>query len=125
MKLNIEKMMKNKNKSVQILTKGVEFLFKKNKVTYLKGKGVIFSPNNVVVYDQGKKTSHNTKKIVIATGSAPTSLPGLEIDEKNIISSTAALSRLSSQKTSSNRWRLHRFRNGFSLEKIRSRGDCN
>ena len=91
-KLNINKMMKNKNKSVQILTKGVEFLFKKNKVTYLKGKGVIFSPNNVVVYDQNKKNSYNTNKIVIATGSAPTSLPGIEINEKNIISSTAALS---------------------------------
>lgn len=42
-KLNIEKMMSNKNKSVQVLTKGVEFLFKKNKVTYIKGKGVLFS----------------------------------------------------------------------------------
>ena len=50
-KLNIDKMMSNKNKSVQVLTKGVEFLFKKNKVTYLKGKGVLFSKNDVVVYD--------------------------------------------------------------------------
>ena len=57
-KLNIDKMMSNKNKSVQILTKGIEFLFKKNKVEYLKGKGVIFSPNDVVVYgDTGKKTT--------------------------------------------------------------------
>ena len=54
-KLNVEKMMSNKNKSVQVLTKGVEFLFKKNKVSYLKGKGVIFSPTSVVVYDNGKK----------------------------------------------------------------------
>ena len=91
-KLNVEKMMSNKNKSVQVLTKGVEFLFKKNKVSYLKGKGVIFSPTNVVVYDQGKKTSYNTKNIVIATGSYASSLPGVKIDEKNIISSTAALS---------------------------------
>jgi len=91
-KLNVEKMMNNKNKSVQVLTKGVEFLFKKNKVSYLKGKGVIFSPSNVVVYDQGKKTSYNTKNIVVATGSFAVSLPGVKIDEKNIISSTAALS---------------------------------
>jgi dihydrolipoamide dehydrogenase len=91
-KLNVKKMMSNKEKSVQILTKGVEFLFKKNKVTYLKGKGVIFSPTNVVVYDQGKKSSYNTKNIVIATGSSATSIPGIKIDEKNIISSTAALS---------------------------------
>ncbi len=91
-KLNIEKMMNNKNKSVQILTKGIEFLFKKNKVTYLRGKGVIFSSSSVVVYDQGKKTSYNTKNIVIATGSSAVSIPGIQIDEKNIISSTGALS---------------------------------
>ena len=91
-KLNIEKMMSNKNKSVQVLTKGVEFLFKKNKVTYIKGKGVLFSKNDIVVYDNNKKTSYKTKNIVIATGSEVTSLPGIEIDEKNIISSTGALS---------------------------------
>ena len=45
-------MMSNKNKSIQVLTKGVEFLFKKNKVTYLKGKGVVFSKNDVVVYGE-------------------------------------------------------------------------
>ena len=67
-KLNIEKMMKAKNKSIQVLTKGVEFLFKKNKVTYLKGKGVIFSKNDVVVYDGDKKKSYKTNNIVVATG---------------------------------------------------------
>ena len=98
-KLNIEKMMKSKTKSVQVFTKGVEFLFKKNKVSYLKGKGVIFSPTSVVVYDEGKKTSYNTKNIVIATGSSASSLPGVIIDEKNIISSTAALSLSSVPKS--------------------------
>ena len=91
-KLNIEKMMSNKNKSVQVLTKGVEFLFKKNKVTYIKGKGVLFSKNDIVVYENNKKNSYKAKNIVIATGSAVASLPGIEIDEKNIISSTGALS---------------------------------
>jgi len=91
-KLNIKKMMSNKDKSVQVLTKGVEFLFKKNKITYLKGKGVLFSSNDVVVYEEEKKTSYKTKNIVIATGSQPTSLPGIIIDEKNIVSSTGALS---------------------------------
>tara|TARA_A100000164_G_scaffold380455_1_gene428045 strand:+ start:180 stop:1583 length:1404 start_codon:yes stop_codon:yes gene_type:complete len=91
-KLNINKMMSNKNKSVQVLTKGVEFLFKKNKVTHLKGKGVIFSKNDVVVYANEKKQSYKAKNIVIATGSFPTSLPGVKIDEKNIVSSTGALS---------------------------------
>jgi dihydrolipoamide dehydrogenase len=92
-KLNIIKMMSNKEKSVQVLTKGVEFLFKKNKVTYFKGKGVIFSKNDIVVYgSENKRTNIKTKNIVIATGSSPTSLPGIEIDEKNIVSSTGALS---------------------------------
>ena len=90
--LNIDKMMENKSKSVQVLTKGVEFLFKKNKVTYLKGKGVLFSSNDVVVYNDGEKKSYKCKNIVIATGSYPTSIPGIEIDEKNILSSTGALS---------------------------------
>ena len=92
-KLNINKMMSNKEKSVQVLTKGVEFLFKKNKITYFKGKGVIFSKEDVVIYESNnKKTNIKAKNIVIATGSAPTSLPGIEIDEKNIVSSTGALS---------------------------------
>jgi len=91
-KLNIDKMMSNKNKSIQILTKGVEFLFKKNKVTYLKGKGVLFSKNDVVVYNNNKKENYKAKNIVIATGSDATTVPGIEIDEKNIISSTGALS---------------------------------
>ena len=85
-------MMSNKDKSIQILTKGVEFLFKKNKVTYLKGKGVLFSKNDVVVYNDNKKSTFKAKNIVIATGSDVTSVPGINIDEKNIISSTGALS---------------------------------
>ena len=91
-KLNIDKMMSNKNRSIQVLTKGVEFLFKKNKVSYIKGKGVLFSENNVVGYDKNLKTNYKAKNIVIATGSEVVSLPGIEIDEKNIISSTGALS---------------------------------
>ena len=91
-KLNIKKMMANKEKSVSILTKGVEFLFKKNKVTYIKGKGVLFSKYDILVYNNGKKTSYKSKNIVLATGSAPISLKGIEIDEQNILSSTGALS---------------------------------
>ena len=91
-KLNIDKMMSNKNISIQILTKGVEFLFKKNKVTYLKGKGVLFSKNDVVVYNNNKKENYKARNIVIATGSDVASLPGIIIDENNIISSKEALS---------------------------------
>jgi dihydrolipoamide dehydrogenase len=92
-KLNIDKMMSNKNKSIQVLTKGVEFLFKKNKVTYFKGKGVLFSTNDIVVYESNnKRINVKSKNIVIATGSTVSSLPGIEINEKNIVSSTGALS---------------------------------
>ncbi len=98
-KLNIDKMMSNKNKSVQVLTKGIEFLFKKNKVTYIKGKGVLFSKEDVVVYNNNEKKNYKTKNIVIATGSYPTSIPGIDIDEKDIVSSTGALSLSSVPKS--------------------------
>jgi len=92
-KLNLSKMMANKNKSVITLTKGVEFLFKKNKISHLKGKGLILDKNTVeVVGDSNKKEIFKTKNIIIATGSTPTSLPSIKIDEKNIVSSTGALS---------------------------------
>jgi len=92
-KLNLSKLMNNKDKSVLNLTKGIEFLFKKNKVTHLKGKGEIINQNTVsVIDDLGKNIKYKTKNIVIATGSLPTSLPGIKIDEKNIVSSTGALS---------------------------------
>jgi len=92
-KLNLSKMMNNKKKSILTLTKGVEFLFKKNKVTHLKGKGYIKEKNVVTVKDSnGKELNYNTKNIVISTGSVHSSLPGITIDEKNIVSSTGALS---------------------------------
>ena len=92
-RLNIKKMMANKDKSIQVLTKGVEFLFKKNKVEYFKGKGTIFSKNDIVVFgSNNSRTNIKAKNIVIATGSEVASLPGIEIDEKNIVSSTGALS---------------------------------
>ncbi len=92
LKLNLSKMMSSKNKSVQVLTKGVEFLFKKNKVNYFKGKGSLISKNEVEINEGGKKTIYKSKNIVLATGSSATSLPGINIDEKNILSSTGALS---------------------------------
>ena len=92
-KLNLSQMMNNKNKSVLTLTKGIEYLFKKNKITYLKGKGAITSKNTVTVFDEYKKKSnYQAKNIVISTGSITTSLPGIKIDEKIIVSSTGALS---------------------------------
>jgi len=92
-KLNLSKMMNNKKKSVLTLTKGVEYLFKKNKITYLKGIGSITSQNTVTVVNESKKKSnYQAKNIVISTGSIPASLPGIKIDENIIVSSTGALS---------------------------------
>ena len=91
--LNLSKMMSNKNKSVLTLTKGIEFLFKKNKITHLKGKGSISAKGTVTVTDNsGKKISYKTSNIVIGTGSVSTSLPGIKIDEKVVVSSTGAIS---------------------------------
>ena len=91
--LNLSKMMSNKNKSVLTLTKGIEFLFKKNKITHLKGKGSISAKGTVTVTDNsGKKISYKTSNIVIGTGSVSTSLPGVTIDEKVVVSSTGAIS---------------------------------
>ena len=93
LKLNIEKMMKNKDKAVTVLTKGVEFLFKKNKVTYFKGTGSFKSPNRISIIDDKKKeTILEAQKIIISTGSEPISLPNVKFDEKIILSSTGALS---------------------------------
>ena len=92
-KLNLPKMMKSKDKAVTVLTKGVEFLLKKNKVTYFKGLGSFKSKNQILVKDdKNNETVLESEKIIIATGSAPVSLPGIEFDEKVIISSTGALS---------------------------------
>ena len=91
-KLNLTIMMKNKDKAVMILTKGVEFLLKKNKVTYFKGTGSFKSKNDIVIKDNNsKETIIQTENTIIATGSVPVSLPGIEIDEKVIVSSTGAL----------------------------------
>jgi dihydrolipoamide dehydrogenase len=91
-KLNLSKMMKSKDKAVTVLTKGVEFLLKKNKVTYFKGTGSFKSKNEISIKDnQNKETIIETDKTIIATGSLPVTLPGIEFDEKIIVSSTGAL----------------------------------
>ena len=86
--LDLPVMMAHKDKVVIDLTKGIEGLFKKNKVAYIIGKGAIKSPTEVVV--NGKETL-KTKCILIATGSEVTPLPGVTVDEKRIVSSTGAL----------------------------------
>jgi dihydrolipoamide dehydrogenase len=91
--LNLTQMMKQKADSVTALTKGVEFLMKKNKVEWLKGWGKIAGPGKVSVKaEDGTETVHDAKNIVIATGSEPAGLPGMTVDNQRIVDSTGALS---------------------------------
>tara|TARA_B100001248_G_scaffold245455_1_gene215291 strand:- start:23 stop:1423 length:1401 start_codon:yes stop_codon:yes gene_type:complete len=91
-KLNLSKMMKSKEKAVTVLTKGVEFLLKKNKVSYFKGVGSLKSKNEMSIKDiSSKEIQIFSENIILATGSLPVSLPGIEFDEKIILSSTGAL----------------------------------
>jgi dihydrolipoamide dehydrogenase len=92
-KLNLTQMMAQKATSVGQLTKGIEFLFKKNKVDWVKGAGRIAGPGKVeVTGPDGAVTALEAKNIVIATGSLPSGLPGVEVDQKRIVDSTGALS---------------------------------
>ncbi|KAF0117458.1 MAG: dihydrolipoamide dehydrogenase [Hyphomonadaceae bacterium] len=90
-KLNLPQMMAQKDEVVDGLTKGIEFLMKKNKVTYIKGFGRIISKGKVAVDFESATTELATKNIVIATGSEVMPLPNIVIDEEKIISSTGAL----------------------------------
>jgi dihydrolipoamide dehydrogenase len=90
--LDLKQMMKGKTQAVTGLTKGIEFLFKKNKIDYIKGTGRILGAGKVeVVKFDGSNQQLETKNIIIATGSEPMPLPGVEVDEKTIVSSTGAL----------------------------------
>jgi len=86
-KLDLARMQARKAEVVGANVKGIEFLFKKNKVTWLKGSGKILSPGQVEV----DGTVYETKNIVIATGSESTPLPGVDVDESKIVTSTGAL----------------------------------
>ncbi|KAG8934605.1 dihydrolipoamide dehydrogenase precursor [Tulasnella sp. 417] len=91
-KLNLNTMLDAKNNSVVGLTSGIEYLFKKNKVDYIKGTGSFISNNKLhVSLLDGGEAEIETKNTIIATGSEVTPFPGLEIDEKQIVSSTGAL----------------------------------
>ena len=90
--LDLGAMLDNKDKVVDGLTKGIEGLFKKNKVAYLVGTGRIAAPGRVAVaLNDGGSQELEAKHIVIATGSDVMPLPGVEIDEQRIVSSTGAL----------------------------------
>ena len=93
-KINFGKLMNSKNKAVSGLTSGIEFLFKKNKVDYVKGWGKFNSANEIAVDGvDGKQSTITAKNVIIATGSEPSSLPKgvLDIDERYVVTSTGAL----------------------------------
>jgi dihydrolipoamide dehydrogenase len=90
--LDLAAMMGRKNNVVTTLTRGVEFLFRKNKIDWLKGKGQIAAPGRIVVTGADRTSQEiGAGSIIIATGSESTPLRGIEIDERRIVSSTGAL----------------------------------
>jgi len=89
---DVSKMLKYKNKTVKGLTGGIEFLMKKNKIDYVKGWGSFVDANTIkVALLDGGEQELKTKNTIIATGSEPASIPGVEIDEERVVSSTGAL----------------------------------
>jgi dihydrolipoamide dehydrogenase len=89
---DVDKMLKYKNKTVKTLTGGIEFLFKKNKVDYVKGWASFTDKNNLkVALVDGGEQAMSAKNVIIATGSEPSSIPGVDIDEDRVVSSTGAL----------------------------------
>jgi dihydrolipoamide dehydrogenase len=85
--LDLGRMLARKGEVVSANVKGVEFLFRKNKVAWLKGEGRIVAPNKVAVGGE----EYETKNIVIASGSESIPLPGVEVDEKSVVTSTGGL----------------------------------
>jgi len=91
-KLNLDVMMKAKETSVAGLTKGIDFLFKKNKVEWIKGTGSFQDEHTLKVdLNEGGERTVRAKNVIIATGSEASSFPGLNIDEQRVISSTGAI----------------------------------
>ena len=91
-KLNLANFMKAKDTSVTGLTKGIEYLFKKNNVEYIKGTGSLADENTIAVkLNDGGEIGVRGKNIIIATGSEATPFPGLTIDEKKVVTSTGAI----------------------------------
>ncbi len=92
-RFDLGEMLKRKDQVVDTITKGVDYLFSKNKVTWLKGWGTLSAKNQVTVRSaSGENSSYEARHVVVATGSAPIDLPIAPFDHKDIIDSTDALS---------------------------------
>ena len=80
-KINVAQLMESKDTAVTGLTKGVEFLFKKNNVNYVKGTATLTGEHEVKInLTEGGEATYNAKNIILATGSEATPFPGLEVD---------------------------------------------
>ena len=91
-RLNLPQMLQHKDDTVTANVSGIEFLFKKNKITTFRGTGSIISAGRVLVSPEaGPAITIETRNIVIATGSVPASLPGITVDEDRVVTSTGAL----------------------------------
>src|SRR5687768_14014113 len=88
--LDLATMLKRKDDVVGQNTKGIEFLFRKNKITWAKGRGVLKKGNVVEVAGADAKTSYQARNVIIATGSVPIELPFLKFDEERILSNVGA-----------------------------------
>ncbi len=92
LKVNFPQMIKRRGDVVKQTTEGIDYLMKKNKIDVFTGHGSFVNKNKIAVKgDDGKVTEIDTDKAIIATGSKPSTLPGIEIDKKRIITSTEAL----------------------------------
>jgi dihydrolipoamide dehydrogenase len=91
-KLDLKAMMARKEKIVDGLTQGIAYLFKKNQVTFLQGQAKFLSAKEVEISSEGQSKQYTADSFIIATGSVPLSLSGIEIDEERIVTSTGALS---------------------------------
>ncbi len=97
--LDLKQMMKRKDEVVDSNVKGIDYLFKKNKIDRLTGKGRIVAAGEVAVEGASGTQTYKTKNILIATGSESSPLPGITVDEKRIVTSTGALSLSAVPKT--------------------------
>ena len=122
--IDMNQVQARKDKVVSGLTKGIEFLFKKNKIEWIKGTATITGRGQIDVVDGDEQSLTATKEIVIATGSTPRSVPGVEIDRKRIITSDEAIGAARSAEVDGHpRQRRGRCRVRVDFPPVRQRGD--
>ncbi len=89
--IDMDRVQTRKDKVVNGLTKGVEFLFKKNKIDWIKGTARLTGNGGIDVYEGDKQAIRATREVIVATGSTPRSVPGIELDRRRIITSDEAI----------------------------------